>query len=44
MTASLLGASRDTVTEQAAKADALVDVAIEVGFGTLRFVPRVAEV
>jgi hypothetical protein len=35
---------RHTVTEQAAKADALVDEAIEVSFGTLRFVPRVAEV
>jgi hypothetical protein len=35
---------RHTVTEQAAKADALVDEAIEVTFGNLRFVPRVAEV
>jgi hypothetical protein len=32
------------VPEQAAKADALVDEAIEVGFGTPRFVHRVNEV
>jgi hypothetical protein len=36
--------SQSRVPEQAATADALVDEAIEIGFGTPRFVHRVAEV
>jgi hypothetical protein len=36
--------SQSLFPEQAAKADALVDEAIEIGFGTPRFVHRVTEV